>query len=357
MKLDPKKLQDCQNILAHLKTPDEIARRKNQDQDQDFLLVSFPRPFWTDAIDKIMQSKAYRCLGSKTHVLTDQPNIHIRSRQTHSSEVAHDASAICRILGLNHELALAIGLGHDLGHTPFGHLGEKFLTQVSGKPFRHEIMSVITAQQIERQGQGLFLTHQTLSGFLHHSLGQGDDFIDPSLLPEINAVRLADTIANNFGNYNDIFKRSRFNIEDFPELKELVQQCGANQRQRVNFIIYHICLESAERGVLAFSSSQACQLLKAIKSQMYQVYPKTNNPLANDILKETYDYLCRVLGDLDPCLILALMTDTDVLMIYQTIIQRGRHSDPDILKHCSVYELLPYLKNKPIDFTNPDLNW
>ncbi len=357
MQIDPQKLQACRNCLSRFRTPNKSARRRNESSDQNQLLVNCLPPFFTDARVKILQSKALRRLASKTHVFSHKTNVHIRSRLTHSLEVAQVASTICQILGLNSELAFAIGLGHDIGHTPLGHPGESFIAQITGKPFRHEKMNVIIAQHIERKGQGLFLTHQVLQGFLHHSLGKDTGYVEPSLLPEINTVRLADTIANTFGNFNDIFERIGFKLTSYPKLQKLVQQCGHNQRTRINFFTYHVCLESAEQGSLSFSISEASHLLNAIKQEMYDIYPLTNLANTRQILEIVHDYLQRNVKEIDPALLLALMTDNDIFLIFEASKRKGKKISPEYLKQCSIHELIPFLRRKQIDFTNPDLDW
>ena len=111
-------------------------------------------------IDRIVHSKAFRRLMHKTQVFLRPEGDHYRTRMTHTLEVARIASTISRALGLNEDLAEAIAMGHDLGHTPFGHAGEVALTECWGRPFRHNEPSLRVGDYLEKDGRGLNLTHE-----------------------------------------------------------------------------------------------------------------------------------------------------------------------------------------------------
>ena len=112
-------------------------------------------------IDRIVHSKAFRRLMHKTQVFLQPEGDHYRTRLTHTLEVTRIARTITRALGLNEDLAEAIGMGHDLGHTPFGHAGEDALSSCMGKPFRHNEQSLRVVDYLERDGEGLNLTFET----------------------------------------------------------------------------------------------------------------------------------------------------------------------------------------------------
>ena len=120
-------------------------------------------------IDRIVHSKSFRRLMHKTQVFLQPEGDHYRTRMTHTLEVSRIAGTITRALGLNEDLAEAIAMGHDLGHTPFGHAGEDVLSQCLGKPFRHNEQSLRVVDILEKDGQGLNLTYEVRMGILGHT--------------------------------------------------------------------------------------------------------------------------------------------------------------------------------------------
>jgi len=295
-------------------------------------------------------------MGDKTQVLTKATiNAHVRDRLTHTNEVANIATAIARILGLNENLCLAIAKGHDIGHAPFGHLGEKVISEITGRNFRHEVFGVVIAQYIERGGQGLNLTYQVLQGILNHSRGAHNPVRAGNVSEEANAVIFADKIAYVWDDVKDIFERTKtLDYDDFPRIKSLVDLCGKNQRERISFCVENLCYESAEKGYVFFGDSEAAKLFFKLKKEMHEVYRQTNVLNGTEILKKAYDFLVKtdLIGDADPAVVLALMTDTDVISLYgEKCLNIGD------FKRCSVSEIVPCLQGRHIDFMNPDLNW
>lgn len=355
-----KKLKDCFGCLSKQKTPDkEAIRRYPLNEDEDAYLLEFGSPFLADAFQKISPSKAFRRLASKTQVLTSNINIHVRTRISHTHEVVSIATAIARILGLNESLCQAIALGHDMGHAPFGHLGEEFISRVTGKKFRHETFGLVIAQQIERKGQGLNLTHQVLDGILKHSRGAGSMLVDKNISPEASVVMFADKIAYIWADINDIFFRVKlFDISEFAELEKLINYFGKNQRARTAVSVKELCYESAEKGTVSFSEFPLAQIFSRVKDSMYSIYKlidKTSyREILRKMLKRIYDFLSKseIAENTDPAIILALMTDDDVF----ALTKEENISNQDFYK-CSITEILPYLKGKNIDFTDPDLDW
>lgn len=201
--------KEIKNCLFRKRTPDkEAVRRHLHADDEDAFIMNFGHPYLVDAHQKIFLSKAMRRLSCKTQVLTDHVNAHTRTRASHTYEVMSIAATVARVLGLNENLCLAIAAGHDIGHAPLGHEGEKFISKVTGKKFRHEIFGVVLAQHLERRNRGLNLTHQVLEGMRWHSRGSGD--FDPSsnISEESNVVMFADKLAYIWADVNDIFYRS-----------------------------------------------------------------------------------------------------------------------------------------------------
>jgi dGTPase len=351
-----KELKNCFGCLAEKKTRDEDARRRRSDaEDEDAYILNFGSPYAVDATQKILLSKALRRLSYKTQVLTVASNAHVRTRAIHTYEVASLSTLIARILGLNESLCQAIAFGHDIGHAPFGHLGEKFLSKVAGKNFRHEVFGVVIAQHIERKGKGLNLTRQVLEGILKHSRGSGDLAIDEKISQEANAVMVSDKIVYIWADVNDVFVRTRLlDIHNFPELLKLVNECGKNQRERIAFCVKNLCLESAKTGRISFSDCEAARKMSLIKKVMYEIYDLVDLQNSAEILERVYEFLTKtkIAKDIDPALVLALMTDNDAMSLSSKTIINAE----DFYK-CSVAELLPHLKGRNIDFTDPDLDW
>ena len=139
--------------------------------------------------DRIVHCKAFRRLKHKTQVFLSPEGDHYRTRMTHTLEVSRLARTVARALRLNEDLAEAASLGHDLGHTPFGHAGERALNRIYPGGFKHYEQSLRVVDLLERDGRGLNLCYETRMGILHHTHGAPDDSL------EAVAVRLCDRIA------------------------------------------------------------------------------------------------------------------------------------------------------------------
>lgn len=372
-----KSLKDIQNCLVSKKTPDEAARRRCNDpaMDQDLEIIELGSPYGVDAYTKILNSKAIRRLYSKTQVISTSANAHIRTRATHTFEVTATNSLIARTLGLNEGLCIAMAMGHDLGHTPFGHQGEKIIGKFIGREFKHQVMSVIICQHIERSGRGLNLTWQTLEGILNHS--RSNKTLEPgkNVSQESNAVMCADKISYICSDFNDIFVRTNLlYLDDFPELKRLINQCGANQRARMLFFVRALCYESAEKGSVEFKDSSEAKIFEEIKKIMYaSVYPVVNYVEAEQTLIRVYEILNEYeslkSSTISPAMILALMTDADIVNLINRLdaeltcgflnARRKTAIVKEILNRSSVSDILKNARimGKQIDFANPDMDW
>ena len=171
------------NPLAAFSDKSKGRVRQEDDEFEDV------RTCYQRDIDRIVHSKAFRRLMHKTQVFLQPEGDHYRTRMTHTLEVSRIASTITRALGLNEDLAEAIAMGHDLGHTPFGHAGEDALTRCMGKPFRHNEQSLRVVDILEKDGLGLNLTYEVRNGIVCHT---GDPW--PETL-EGMVVRRCDQIA------------------------------------------------------------------------------------------------------------------------------------------------------------------
>ncbi len=179
--------------------------------------------------DRIIHSKAFRRLKHKTQVFLSPTGDHYRTRLTHTLEVAQISRTIARCLFLNEDLTEAIALGHDLGHTPFGHAGERVLDEICPFPFRHNEQSVRVCTVLEKEGQGLNLTEKTLDGILCHT---GDKQADT---PEGRIVRLADKIAYINHDIDDAVRAGLITENDLPRrAREIL---GNGHSERINAMV------------------------------------------------------------------------------------------------------------------------
>ncbi|MFH0857321.1 MAG: HD domain-containing protein [Candidatus Magasanikbacteria bacterium] len=345
-------LKDIQGKLSHLRTTEGVARRRHPaEQDRDGWILT-GNPFFADQHWKIGTSKALRRLGHKKQVFSQTGNPHVRNRLTHVHEVVKVATMIASILGLNVELVAAIALGHDLGHTPFGHTGEEFITKVAGIPFRHEQFGVVIAQHIERSGIGLNLTWQTLQGILQHS--RGADELTECSFQEATVVMYADKIAYTFADVNDV-ERCFKPLDELPEIQELLGWFGSNQDTRIRRCILALCNESGEKGTVSFKDSEEAINFAQLKELLYQQVYFELEEMRNyerACLHNAFEHLKRLVQGISPWVALALLTDDEVIQLARA---RRIHL-PHIFPTLSVSEIIPHLKQS-IDYTNVDLDW
>ncbi len=236
--------------------------------------------------DRIVHCKAFRRLMHKTQVFLRPEGDHYRTRMTHTLEVARIARTITRALGLNEDLAEAIALGHDLGHTPFGHAGEAALSDVTGKPFRHNEQSLRVVDILEQDGKGLNLTWEVRMGILQHT---GKDW--PETL-EGKVVRRSDQIAYVNHDIDDAIRAEILSEDDIPE--SICAILGHTHGQRIDRLVLDAIETSREAGEILLSPT-VDKALQELRSFMFEnVY---RNPIAKgqenkakDMLKQLYEY-------------------------------------------------------------------
>ena len=196
-------------------------------------------------LDRIVHSKAFRRLMHKTQVFLQPEGDHYRTRMTHTIEVTRIACTITRALGLNEDLAEAIAMGHDLGHTPFGHAGEDALTRCMGQPFYHNEQSLRVVDYLEKDGQGLNLTYEVRMGILGHT---GDRI--PETL-EGQVVRRSDQIAYVNHDIDDAVRAGILTNADIP--REISDVLGVTHSQRINTLVCDAIYTSREAGAVRLS--------------------------------------------------------------------------------------------------------
>ena len=198
-------------------------------------------------VDRITYSKAFRRLKHKTQVFLRPEGDHYVTRLTHTLEVARIGRTVARALRLNEDLTEAIALGHDLGHTPFGHAGERALDEILGPEdgFRHNEQSLRVVERIEKEGNGLNLTREVKDGILRHS---GSEV---PATPEGRIVRIADRIAYINHDVDDAIRAGILRETDIPG--EITCALGTKHSVRINTLIRDIIEESGKRGDISFS--------------------------------------------------------------------------------------------------------
>ena len=265
------------NPLAAFADRSKGRPRQEADREEDV------RTCYQRDIDRIVHSKAFRRLMHKTQVFLQPEGDHYRTRMTHTLEVARIASTITRALGLNEDLAEAIAMGHDLGHTPFGHAGEVALTNCLGKPFRHNEQSLRVVDVLEKDGQGLNLSYEVRNGILCHT---GEAW--PETL-EGQIVRRSDQIAYVNHDIDDAIRAGILTNEDIPG--EITDILGHDHSSRINTLVTDIIRVSREAGAVCLSPHVE-KALKDLRSFMFEnVY---RNPVAKGEESKAKDMLSRM---------------------------------------------------------------
>ncbi len=249
--------------------------------------------------DRIIYSKSFRRLKHKTQVFLSPTGDHYRTRLTHTLEVAQLSRTIARTLKLNEDLAEAIALGHDLGHTPFGHAGEEVLNRIVPGGFYHPKQSLRVVEKLENEGRGLNLTYEVRQGILHHSKGMGS--IMPSerqaqaITLEAQIVRLADAIAYVNHDLDDAIRAGLVREDDIPSnLRELL---GETHSARINTMVTDVIKSSLKSDLdrIRFSSP----ILEAVTELRGFLYDRVYSaPVvyrefvkATKVVEELYSYL------------------------------------------------------------------
>ena len=220
-------------------------------------------------IDRIVHSKAFRRLMHKTQVFLRPEGDHYRTRMTHTLEVSRIAGTITRALGLNEDLAEAIAMGHDLGHTPFGHAGEAALSRCLGKPFRHNEQSLRVVDVLENEGRGLNLTNEVRLGIVGHT----GSYIPETL--EGQVVRRSDQIAYVNHDIDDAIRAGILRNEDIP--KSISDVLGCTHRDRINTLVCDTIRTSREAGAICMTPATDRALRELREFMFDRVY---RNPVA-----------------------------------------------------------------------------
>jgi dGTPase len=212
--------------------------------------------------DRIVHSKAFRRLKHKTQVFLSPEGDHYRVRLTHTLEVSQIARTAARALRLNEDLAEAIALGHDLGHTPFGHLGEQALTPFLETPFRHNEQSLRIVDHLENDGRGLNLSWEVRDGIVNHTWSMPE----PATL-EAQVVRFADRIAYVNHDVDDAIRAAVLQESDLPA--EAVDVLGRSHTERVNTLVTDLVERSADAPEIRLGD-RTFRALDALRDFMFE---------------------------------------------------------------------------------------
>ncbi len=312
------------------------SRGRAKPEKEDDLRTCFQRDR-----DRIIHSKAFRRLKHKTQVFLAPKGDHYRTRLTHVLEVSQIARTIARALRLNEDLVEAIALGHDLGHTPFGHAGEAILREIHPGGFDHYKQSLRVVDFLEKGGQGLNLTYEVRDGIVKHSKGKGlivsDNPKDKPTTLEGLVVRISDIIAYVNHDLDDAIRAVVIKRTEVP--KEIVKVIGEAYSKRIDAMV---------RDVLKTSSAVGCNHVGMSEEMSFVVYRlrdflfervyESDNIIkefnkAKGILKALYEYslehIDEVFKDMPPekkldrhrmvCDFIAGMTDSFAFMTYERL--------------------------------------
>lgn len=288
------------------------------------------RPVFQRDRDRILHCKAFRRLRQKTQVFLLPDGDHYRTRLTHTLEVSQNARTIAKALRLNEDLAEAIALGHDLGHTPFGHAGERALNAVYH--FEHNEQSLRVVERLERQGRGLNLTWEVRDGILNHKTAGRPHTLEGQI------VRLSDKIAYINHDIDDAIRGGILREEEIPT--EIRNVLGATGKERLDTMVHNVIVNSMECPTIQMSEevSQAMADLRKFMFQNVYLNPeaKGEEQKAIRLVKQLYEYYIEhperlpekyadaIQKEIDPkeqiiCDFIAGMTDHYAVMKYEEI--------------------------------------
>ena len=242
--------------------------------------------------DRIIYSKSFHRLKNKTQVFFSPEGDHYITRLTHTLDVSQVARSIARCLDLNEDLAEAIALGHDLGHTPFGHAGERTLRALSGH-FEHNEQSLRVVEVLEKDGKGLNLTYEVKDGIVNHKKN-GKPFT-----LEGQAVSVADRIAYLNHDIDDAIRAGVIRLSDLPSE---ALSLGRSSRERINNMITSIVLNSKDKNFISMSA-EVTQKTEILRNFMFErVYlnkqAKAEEERAYKMLSSLYDFFLKNLNKL-----------------------------------------------------------
>ena len=273
-------------ILSEYASFSDESKGRDRKEEQCDIRTDFQRDR-----DRIIHCKAFRRLKQKTQVFLAPEGDHYRTRLTHTLEVAQNARTIARALRLNEDLTEAIALGHDLGHTPYGHAGERALHKIMKDygGFHHNEQSVRVVERLEKDGMGLNLTKEVRDGILNHQTK-----CTPSTL-EGKIVRLSDKIAYTNSDIDDAIRAGIIKEQDIP--KKLTDILGNSTNMRLNTLVHDIVKNSEDKNEICMSEKVQEAMFELRSFLFASVY---TNPIAkgeekkvDHVVHALYDYYIK----------------------------------------------------------------
>ena len=243
------------------------------------------RPVFQRDRDRILHCKAFRRLKNKTQVFLTPMGDHYRTRLSHTLEVSQNARTIAKALRLNEDLVEAIALGHDLGHTPFGHAGEQVLNSICEEGFRHNEQSVRIVEKLEKHGRGLNLTWEVRDGILNHQSKSMPHTLEGKV------VRLSDKIAYVYHDVDDAIRAEILTEEDIP--LELRKTLGFTTKQRLNTLIHNVIMNSMQKDDIRMSEEIHDAMFDLRRFMFEHVY---TNPVAKGEEKKAKEMIRQLYG-------------------------------------------------------------
>ena len=316
---------ECTNLSPYACLSKNSKGREREEKQCDI------RPVFQRDRDRILHSKSFRRLKDKTQVFLTPEGDHYRTRMTHTLEVSQNARTIAKALRLNEDLVEAIALGHDLGHTPFGHAGERALNSVCPLGFVHSEQSVRTVEVLEKNGQGLNLTYEVRDGIRNHQTS-----CMPSTL-EGKIVRMSDKIAHIHHDMDDAIRAGILTDADVP--KSIGDVIGYTLGERLDHFIHDLVSNSYGRNEIMMSEPVADAMRKLRAFMFERVYhnpeAKSQEGKAEMLIQTLYSYyrhhlellpvdLIRLLDKDEPeerivCDYISSMTDRFAIAKYEEI--------------------------------------
>lgn len=257
------------------------SKGRQRPMEEDDVRTCFQRD-----IDRIVHSKAFRRLKHKTQVFLQPEGDHYRTRMTHTIEVSRIARTIARGLRLNEDLAEAAAFGHDLGHTPFGHAGERVLNELMPGGFEHNVQSLRVVDRLEKDGEGLNLTYEVRRGILCHTGRDQAETLEGQIL------RLADKIAYINHDIDDAMRGHIIYPTDIPV--SISQVLGYDHSQRINTLTVDVIESSIGKEEITQSPARRGAMLELREFMFEFVYrnpvAKGEEGKAQDILRRLFDH-------------------------------------------------------------------
>ena len=286
-----KRQEKCEHLLLSSGAAfSDLSRGRRKPEPEDDV-----RTCWQRDRDRIIHSKSFRRLKHKTQVFLSPEGDHYRTRLTHTLEVAQIARTIARALRLNEDLTEAIALGHDLGHTPFGHAGERALQSIYEKGFKHYEQSVRVVDILEKNGKGLNLTEEVRNGILCHTKGEEAFTLEGRL------VRLSDRIAYINHDIDDALRAGVITEDEISE--DVHSMMGSTTASRINSLVLSVIrasvtdAENPEDNVIKMEDDM-WEVFDSLNSFMFErVYLnpvcKSEEKKADKLIKFLFEYFSK----------------------------------------------------------------